>query len=216
MSLPICRFTSQREKQRTDTHKRIYEAALAEFRRVGFANAQIDKIARVAGVVRGTFYFHFPRKEDVLLELVQTLGSEISDRLVELSQERPSVRTILTGVIDGVVAGIAAVSDYGLIRDLLSAYVGQPPGPTVIEQSFPLAGELERLLADAAERGELRDDLCPDRLAIMFMTFVFGTLLGGVDSVPKQCSPASCPTCERRLNLESLVDVFLCGVERQG
>src|ERR1700747_1676263 len=59
----------RRDKQREDTRNRLFEAALAEFRRVGFANAQIDDIVRAAGVARGTFYFHFPTKEHVLVEL---------------------------------------------------------------------------------------------------------------------------------------------------
>jgi AcrR family transcriptional regulator len=201
MSQSISRSASQREKQRADTHKRVYEAAIAEFRHVGFANAHIDRIAKAAGVARGTFYFHFPSKEDVLLELEQTLESEIAERLAQLSRGTPSVRELLTGVIDGVLAGVAAVGDYGLMRDLLSVYVRQPPGPAVAEQSFPLVEELERVLAAASERGELRAELRPDQLTVMFLTCVFGSLLAGGDS-PE----------ERRVALESLVDVFLRGV----
>jgi len=59
---------TRRERQRLETRGRLYEAALAEFRRVGFANAQIEAIVERAGVARGTFYFHFPTTEHVLLE----------------------------------------------------------------------------------------------------------------------------------------------------
>jgi AcrR family transcriptional regulator len=192
---------SQRKKQRTETRKRVYEAALAEFRRVGFANAQIDRIARAAGVVRGTFYFHFPSKEHVLLELEQTLESEIAQRLADLGRESHPIRDALTGVIDGVLAGVAAIGDYGLMRDLLSVYVRRTPETAVAEQPFPLVEELEHVLAAAAERGELRDELPPDQLTHMFLTCIFGSLLARADS------PA-----ERRVALESLVDVFLRGV----
>lgn len=201
MNQPLPSTANQREKQRTDTHRRVYDAAIAEFRRVGFANAQIDRIAKAAGVVRGTFYFHFPSKEDVLLELEQTLEAEIAERLVQLSRGSPSVRDVLAGVIDGVLAGLAAVGDDGLLRDLLAVYVRKPPEPAVAAQAYPLVAELERVLATAAERGELRAELRPDQLTVMFLTCVFGSLLTQVDS-PE----------ERRASLESLVDVFLRGV----
>jgi TetR/AcrR family transcriptional repressor of uid operon len=190
-----------RERQRADTHKRVYEAALAEFRRVGFANAQIDRIAKKAGVVRGTFYFHFPSKEHVLLELEQTLESEIAERLARLSRESPSIRDVLTDVIGGVLAVVAAVGDERLMRDLLSVYVRQPSETAVAEQPFPLVEELEHVLAAAADRGELRAELRSDQLTTMFLTCVLGSLLARADS-PE----------ERRVALESLVDVFLRGV----
>ncbi len=52
----------RRDRQRLETRARVYEAAVDEFRREGFARAQVDRIVAAAGVARGTFYFHFPSK----------------------------------------------------------------------------------------------------------------------------------------------------------
>ena len=60
---------SARELQRQHTRARLFEAALAEFAKVGFDGASVAEIARAAGVSRPSFYFHFPTKEHVLLEL---------------------------------------------------------------------------------------------------------------------------------------------------
>ena len=65
------RIVNSRSRQRAETRERIFETALREFRDVGFAGAQIDRIAKKAGVARGTFYFHFPMKDDVMLELAR-------------------------------------------------------------------------------------------------------------------------------------------------
>ena len=48
---------------------RLFDAAVAEIDRSGMAGADISAIAHAAGVARGTFYFHFPTKEHVLVEL---------------------------------------------------------------------------------------------------------------------------------------------------
>ena len=58
-----------RDAQRQETRQRVYAAAVAEFRRVGMAAADVSVIVKEAGVARGTFYFHFPTKEHVLAEL---------------------------------------------------------------------------------------------------------------------------------------------------
>ena len=75
---------TRRDRQRAATRERIFEAAMAEFREAGFANAQVDRIARAAGVVRGTFYFHFPSKEHVLIELEQRYSTQVASRLREM------------------------------------------------------------------------------------------------------------------------------------
>src|SRR3954470_24607597 len=40
----------------------------------GVENTTVEEIARAAGVTKGTFYFHFAHKEDVLLEMSLTAG----------------------------------------------------------------------------------------------------------------------------------------------
>src|SRR5690606_227101 len=64
------RAPTERDRQREETHRRLFETALDLFRRDGIEAASIEEIANRAGVSRGTFYFHFPTKDDVLLELI--------------------------------------------------------------------------------------------------------------------------------------------------
>ncbi len=60
---------SARETRRLQTRERILGAAIAEFKRSGMAGADVNVIVAAAGVAHGTFFFHFPSKEHVLLEL---------------------------------------------------------------------------------------------------------------------------------------------------
>ena len=60
---------SAREIRRLQTRERILGAAIAEFKLAGMSGADVNVIATAAGVAHGTFFFHFPSKEHVLLEL---------------------------------------------------------------------------------------------------------------------------------------------------
>src|SRR5437016_9738185 len=70
-----------RTRQRLETRDRIFAAALAEFRRVGVAAAEIEDIVRAADVARGTFYLHFPTKDHVLMELLRRQQRDLGERL---------------------------------------------------------------------------------------------------------------------------------------
>jgi TetR/AcrR family transcriptional regulator, repressor for uid operon len=58
-----------REVRRRQTRERILGAAIVEFTRSGMTRADVNTIVATAGVAHGTFFFHFPSKEHVLLEL---------------------------------------------------------------------------------------------------------------------------------------------------
>src|SRR6185437_2303263 len=60
-------------------HERILESARIVFAQAG-ADAQIDDVARHAGVGVGTVYRHFPTKEALLAELVRQKFRLFADR----------------------------------------------------------------------------------------------------------------------------------------
>ena len=74
-------LTGPRARQRAATRERLYEAAIAEFRRLGFDRARVSRIAQAAGVSRPSFYAHFPTREHVLYELTWRLSLRVVRRL---------------------------------------------------------------------------------------------------------------------------------------
>src|SRR5271155_930521 len=57
-----------RQRRAVVTRRRVYEAAMAEYARVGLEAARVEDIVAAAGVSWGTFFHYFPAKQDVLLD----------------------------------------------------------------------------------------------------------------------------------------------------
>lgn len=90
--------TSAREARRLQTRHRILGAAIAEFKRSGMANADIGEIVGAAGVAHGTFYFHFPTKEHVLIELERREEERIAAQLARYTNEPHDLASVLAEV----------------------------------------------------------------------------------------------------------------------
>lgn len=169
---------------------------------MGVAAAQVDRIARAAGVARGTFYFHFPTKDDVLLELAARVSARIARRIAAVGESAPSLRELLTRVTDAIADEHGRVGESGLLAEMLSLHVRRPHDLADPTGNVPnLVDELARQLARARDRGELVSSLPVEQLAIVFATSLFGIF-------------ARMPAGEAlRASCEAWVDLVVRGLE---
>ena len=109
---------SVREAQRLETRARLFDAAVDEIGRVGLAGADVSAIARAVGVVRGTFYFHFPTKEHVLVELQHAEEAKIVAKLSDKPTSPRSLETALKGLTREVLSAESRLGEV-IFRDML-------------------------------------------------------------------------------------------------
>ena len=171
----------RRERQVDSTRARLFEAAIAELRRVGFARANVTRIAREAGVSRPSFYFHFPTKEHVLLE-VQWLEERA---LVARLERARNLREALHELAEGLIEWEARMGDSDLFRAMFSIYARRPAWVPIDEQPFPIVAALTRHFGEAAARNELRAGLEAEAAARVCLTSVLGLQIG-LPSAPAQ------------------------------
>ncbi len=192
---------STREKKRLETRERIYQAALAEFREAGFQKAQIDRIVERAGVARGTFYFHFPSKEHVLLELQRREETSVTERIAESPRRAENLSDYLHQVVD--VINTEQLEALELQREMLAMYVREPRAAFVEPMREPLFVEMIDFFHECAERGELRDEFAPEELVGIFMRSLFGWVAIDVERPDGDDS-----------TLNDFVDIFVRGVSK--
>lgn len=164
---------TSRETQRRKTRQRIYESALAIFRRDGVAACRTDDIATAAGVSRGAFYFHFPTKEHVLLERMRETESIICAAIDALPADAPIDRLLAT--TNQCLASIWE-PDPRLLPELVAVGLRFTAETMHDQQATPLRSTLAARFRDAAGRNEIAVRLPPEILGDVYL----GNTLGGL------------------------------------
>lgn len=165
-----------RDQRKEETRRRVFEAAVEIFRRDGVAASRIDDIATLAGVSRGTFYFHYPTKEDVLLEVLHESERQIVADLEDLPEDAP-----LSQVFDRLSAALCAAwePDPRLLADVAAVALRSASSAAAMADTETdwLRGNLAVRFRAAAQRGELAAVLPPEMISDLYLGHVLCGLL---------------------------------------
>lgn len=189
-----------RMRRRLQTRDRLFEAALAEFRRSGVAAAEIEDIVRVAGVARGTFYLHFPTKDHVLMEWLRRSQRALARQLS--GPQAGGLRRFLRRAVDLMIED--ARSEASSLWHELFAVIARHATEMRSEASA-IVEVLTVSFAAAQRRGEIRSDVAPFDLTAVFLPGVYGLIQMKLDD----------PRPELRTALHRVVDIFVRGVARE-
>lgn len=168
-----------REARRLETRTRLFDAALAEIARGGLAAADVAAISASAGVVRGTFYFHFPTKEHVLVELERNEETLIVAQLGESDADLTSVLSRLVRHVLDAQHRLGAI----VFRDMLGLHFSSARPVEDELAQHPLAEYLISVIKRAQAVGDITSTADAPELATFFLTGLFALLATGIDDV---------------------------------
>jgi AcrR family transcriptional regulator len=175
---PASQVVGVREAQRRQTRARVFDAAVAEFGRSGLAGADVAAIAAAAGVARGTFYFHFPTKEHVLVELERAEEAKIVATLNTRAAAPDDLLSLLTLLVRQVLAAEERLGPV-VFKDMLGLHFSATRPIEAQLGEHPLAGFVIAAIADAQAAGRACRDADPGELAVIFLTGLFALLATG-------------------------------------
>ena len=165
-----------REAKRLQTRERLLGAAIAEFKRAGMAAADVSAIVAAAGVAHGTFFFHFPTKEHVLLELEHREEERIAKQFGQFVKTDHDLESVLNEAVRLVLALERRLGDL-LFKDFLALHFSQtrPPQEGVADHALVilLADEIEA----ARRRGEVDADVIPVNSSVFFLLGFYALLI---------------------------------------
>lgn len=157
-----------------NTRTDIIEKAFLLFLKKGFKAVKLSDIEKAAKITKGTFYYHFSGKEEVLKEGLIRYYALIDQRR---TMEFGSIST-LREYMDLTIEKLAGIHNYSarsfgsdipevLCLSLIVEVIATFPELKKVTQDSKMQrlSKLEQLILDAKKRGELRNDVDTSVLA---------------------------------------------------
>lgn len=194
----------QIDKEQRIQQKRslILDTALEVFGREGYADADVQVIADLAGVGKGTVYRHFGNKQDLFLAAArhsqETMGEYIRTQVTEEGPVGQVLREVAVAMARFYELHPEAVEIMLQERATFRANVF----PTHLMYRAETRGEFEEFLQQAVDSGELQ------KVDVVDFTNAYSDLLYG--TVVNGCLEGSKGHLTQRV--ERAFDIFLQGV----
>ncbi len=163
-----------RDKQREETRKKLYHAAIEIFCRDGVSNCRIEDIALKAEVSRAAFYFHFPSKDDVLLELLREAELPSLEAINALPPGAP-LNSVFEALIKHTAEFWSQLDRGRLLVDVFSVSMRRT---TIIadREAEVIRAAVSKRFEQAASRQELSPMIPPEVLADFFLLNIFAAM----------------------------------------
>jgi len=165
-------------KSAGERREEIIAAALVLIDRGGPAAATTTAIAERVGVSQAAIFRHFPKREEILLAVVDWIAAYVSPRLISAAERAGSPLERLRVVLD---TQLGIVRDTPAMPALLFSRELHNENARLRTAVYGHIGRIHDLLAEilrsGTERGPFRADLDADRAAFMIIGLLQGLVV---------------------------------------
>jgi AcrR family transcriptional regulator len=151
----------------------------------GVENTTVEEIARAAGVTKGTFYFHFAHKEDVLLEMSLTTSDAVNEVAKRAAAAGDPIDDIIMKSFTEMARRTERLPRAAIKRTVREFY----KYPTRARELSMTRRVFPDLFADAQARGELPADVVPEDLSDMCNALMITAIEGWVHGAHDELAP---------------------------
>lgn len=67
-----------------DTRKKITKCAIELYKKNGYENTSVADICKASGITKGTFYYHFPNKDEISFEFYKEIFYDFNSAFVDI------------------------------------------------------------------------------------------------------------------------------------
>ena len=135
------------------TKRRIFNTALKLFAEKGYDSTSIEEITAVSGVAKGTLYYHFSNKEEIL-DLLLTEGMKLLSNSIEIKIKNCSTAT--EKIQQLILLQIKVIVKYeNLINIVLTQFWGKDKKNIKCQKCvYEYIAILEKVIQEGIENGE--------------------------------------------------------------
>jgi len=200
------RRSSLLQTRSRDTRRKLIRTALELWAERGFETSfeetTAEEIARAAGVSKGTFYFHFAHKEDILLEMPWATA-EIMEEEAAAGIERGDRTFALVDTLMTSLARRVGRAPRAAVLRVTGRWTRVSPSTPPLTTLHGFGAVFQTVVRYGADRGDLPRDVEVDELAALLQAATMDALLRWATS------DASAATL--RSTLRRRADVVLSG-----
>lgn len=113
---------------KTDTPATIRAVALEMFSTRGYEQTSLREIAERVGLTKASLYYHYPSKQDLLLDIIGPLvraWERTADHAESLPHTPANIRSVLGGCLDALLGDRAAAAMF--VRDVAAVVAAVAP-----------------------------------------------------------------------------------------
>lgn len=194
------------QERSRDTRRKLIRTALELWNERGFETAfeetTAEEIARAAGVSKGTFYFHFAHKEDILLEMPWATAEIMLDEAELAMQWGEGTLDLIEQLMTSLARRVSRAPRAALLR-VIGHWSRVIHAGTPSEKAHGFGLAFEAVMRYAIERGDLPPDVEVEEVAALLQAATMDTLVAWA-------ATTLTPSALRR-QLCRRADVILCG-----
>jgi AcrR family transcriptional regulator len=189
-----------------DSRLLILQAAFAAFSENGYDKTSMDDIVRRSGLSKGTLYWHFKNKHDLLLATINMVMAEVTQSTeAVVNAEGPAIdrfRRLFNESFDALMTNENLI---GLIANFFFQSSQSPEAQQIMRQAYDAyINLLERLIHQGIESGEFRP-VDARMVAIM--------LLGAGDGIAFQSLLK--PDWDVEVVIQTFLDLAIAGLKKE-
>lgn len=169
------------QQRSVETHKRILKSAQQLFAQNGYDASSVDEICRAASVSKGAFYHHFPTKQAVFLELLESWLAALD---AKLNAALKTAEDVPQGLLDmaAMVQKVIGSAD-GRLPMFLEFWTQASRDPIIWQATVAPYRRYQSLFADIIKNGIAEGSLAPvdpDLAARVLVAMGVGLILQGL------------------------------------
>lgn len=138
------------------TKRRIFNTAIKLFSEKGYDNTNIEEITAIAGVAKGSLYYHFSKKEDIF-DLLLEEGEKLLTNNIEIKTK--NCTTALEKIKAIIMVQIKITVRYeDFINIVLSQIWGQESKNIKCQKAvYKYINKIKKIIKEGIENGEFYD-----------------------------------------------------------
>jgi AcrR family transcriptional regulator len=168
-TVPQRRRAGLTQERSRDTRRRLVRTAMRLWTERGFEtgieDTTVDEIVAAAGVTKGTFYFHFAHKEEILLELGYQTATLLYEDAARSIKAKRNIEDSLRKMTNTLAVTVKAAPPAAVGRAMSEFLRPRRPGDEPLARFPSFAQALEMLFVRAQEVGEVTDQVEPMEMA---------------------------------------------------